>query len=260
MRRIRTIKPDFWSDGKIAKLNSDTALFFISLWNFSDDYGYFNLDSSERSHSTPRWRPQNVQALLKALEKKGLVRCCRLLGVGLVTGWKHQVIKEKRPSKWNDIEITWDDCENDSPTLLKKEPGKERKGEEGKYTPPPPSVSGRAVAENQTLENGIASAMRAWKFALVKFKISKDAQMDQLDIARAVQRFGPKIIVYAFLGATREPPGEKFDPKMHLEVNRCVTKRSKFSNLAGDVIEMFKKNGIALDENDAPMSLEKFRE
>lgn len=39
--RIRTIKPDFWTDEKIGELSMPARLLFIALWNIADDYGNF---------------------------------------------------------------------------------------------------------------------------------------------------------------------------------------------------------------------------
>jgi hypothetical protein len=39
MPRIRTIKPDFWNDEKLAQEPETIMLTFIGTWNFSDDYG-----------------------------------------------------------------------------------------------------------------------------------------------------------------------------------------------------------------------------
>lgn len=39
MARIRTIKPEFWTDEKIISLPYVARLFFIGLWNFCDDHG-----------------------------------------------------------------------------------------------------------------------------------------------------------------------------------------------------------------------------
>ena len=39
MARIRTIKPDFWEDEKLAKLPVYARLLFIGTWNFADDNG-----------------------------------------------------------------------------------------------------------------------------------------------------------------------------------------------------------------------------
>jgi hypothetical protein len=38
--RIRTIKPEFWTDEKIVSLPFEARLFFVGLWNFCDDDGY----------------------------------------------------------------------------------------------------------------------------------------------------------------------------------------------------------------------------
>jgi hypothetical protein len=39
MARIRSIKPEFWTDEKIVKLSPLARLLFIGLWNFADDEG-----------------------------------------------------------------------------------------------------------------------------------------------------------------------------------------------------------------------------
>ena len=51
MPRIRTIKPDFWSDEKIVELTPLARLLFIGLWNFSDDFG-----NSEASRAQVKMR------------------------------------------------------------------------------------------------------------------------------------------------------------------------------------------------------------
>ena len=44
MARNRMIKPEFWEDVKIAKLNIIERLLFIALWNFADDEGFLPYD------------------------------------------------------------------------------------------------------------------------------------------------------------------------------------------------------------------------
>jgi hypothetical protein len=39
MARIRTVKPEFWTDEKMAKLSRDARLVYIGIWNHSDDKG-----------------------------------------------------------------------------------------------------------------------------------------------------------------------------------------------------------------------------
>ena len=42
MGRIRTIKPEFWTDEDMAALDPYTRLLAIGLLNYADDEGYFN--------------------------------------------------------------------------------------------------------------------------------------------------------------------------------------------------------------------------
>lgn len=44
MARIRTIKPKFWDDVKVAKLPRDARLLYIGMWNFADDLGVIIAD------------------------------------------------------------------------------------------------------------------------------------------------------------------------------------------------------------------------
>ncbi len=42
MARIRSIKPEFWTDATIVQLPFEARLLFIGLWNFCDDDGYIS--------------------------------------------------------------------------------------------------------------------------------------------------------------------------------------------------------------------------
>lgn len=44
MARIRTIKPEFWTDPDIVGMPMDARLFFIGCWNHADDYGVLKDD------------------------------------------------------------------------------------------------------------------------------------------------------------------------------------------------------------------------
>jgi hypothetical protein len=39
MPRTRSVKPEFWSDEKLARLSRDSRLTYVGLWSTSDDYG-----------------------------------------------------------------------------------------------------------------------------------------------------------------------------------------------------------------------------
>jgi hypothetical protein len=125
--RIRSVKPAYWSDGAIKRLRDPSALFFISLWNFADDAGFFTLDTLELSLKIPRWKPQAIAKMIKSLSDAGLVRVSTKSGVGQVVHWRHQKIDKPRASEWEGKQIQWDapvDSPNDiepSPTVRRKD-------------------------------------------------------------------------------------------------------------------------------------------
>jgi len=45
MARIRTIKPDFWTDSKTGTLSDKATKVFIGTWNHADDYGVLEFDT-----------------------------------------------------------------------------------------------------------------------------------------------------------------------------------------------------------------------
>jgi 5-methylcytosine-specific restriction endonuclease McrA len=68
MARIRTIKPEFWTDEKVVSIPFEARLLFIGLWNFCDDAGALP-DSPERIRmqvfpSDPEVRVANLLDLL----------------------------------------------------------------------------------------------------------------------------------------------------------------------------------------------------
>ena len=42
MARIRTIKPEFWTDEDLSEVSEAACLLAIGLLNYADDEGYFN--------------------------------------------------------------------------------------------------------------------------------------------------------------------------------------------------------------------------
>lgn len=73
MPRIRSIKPDFWSDGRVKRLTDSQALLFIALWNFVDDEGKIRADYDEIAAKTTRFTPQHISRNLAALWEVGLI-------------------------------------------------------------------------------------------------------------------------------------------------------------------------------------------
>lgn len=73
MARIRTIKPEFWTDDKITECSLSARLLFIGIWNFSDDAG--NLDRSAKQIKARVFPVDNVdcESLIKELITHGLL-------------------------------------------------------------------------------------------------------------------------------------------------------------------------------------------
>lgn len=144
MARIRTIKPEFWKDGRIKRLTPACALFFIGLWNFCDDEGKIRADALELSLSLPLFRSQDIVKYLRTLAEVGLTQVSVDREWIVVTNWEHQKIDKPRVPKTLKSEIKWLEVfrENHSPNTLrtfgdessnirrKDSIGKERKGKD----------------------------------------------------------------------------------------------------------------------------------
>jgi hypothetical protein len=100
--RIRTIKPDFWTDEKIVELSPLARLLFIGLWNFSDDDG-------RMPYSTTRIKLQilpadaaDISALLGEIRGKSLIDVYVVDAkeyLHICQFSKHQKIDKRTPSK-----------------------------------------------------------------------------------------------------------------------------------------------------------------
>jgi hypothetical protein len=128
MARIRTIKPDFWTDEKIVELSFEARLFFIGSWNFADDNG--NLQRSARKLKMQIFPADAIdcEPLIQSLMTHGLFREYEVNGEKFIhiKGFKaHQVIN--RPSKTG---LPVPDS-GSSPTPLTESSLTEGKGEEG---------------------------------------------------------------------------------------------------------------------------------
>jgi len=109
--RIRTIKPEFWSDEKVVELGPWERLLFIALWNFSDDQGYVPC----RPRQIKMWvfpgddhSVRDVGAML-----------CRLTELGLMDLWtspegdllhsrhwtRHQRINRPSKPRWSQSDL-----------------------------------------------------------------------------------------------------------------------------------------------------------
>lgn len=148
MARIRTIKPDFWSDDVITECSLIARLLFIGTWNFADDRG--NLDRSAKQIKARVFPVDNIdcEPLIQELIAHGLLIEYSVSSKTYlhISGFdKHQVIN--RPSNPT--------CPEYTPALASKQHSVsphvaltlEGKGKEGrgvyvadeKSAPPPPT-------------------------------------------------------------------------------------------------------------------------
>jgi len=133
--RIRTIKPEFWTDDAITECSLSARLLFIGVWNFADDAG--NLDRSSKQLKARIFPVDNIdcEPLIQELITHGLLREYSVSGKKYlhIPGFiDHQVIN--RPSK---PVVPGPAEEVNTPTPLTEpsvstHPGREGKGKEGK--------------------------------------------------------------------------------------------------------------------------------
>lgn len=137
MARIRTIKPDFWTDEKIVELSFEARLFFVGSWNFADDNG--NLQRSAKKMKMQIFPADAIdcEPLVQSLIDHGLFIEYSVNSEEFIhiKGFKdHQVVN--RPSKSNIPEPkTGDLFARLTEDSLTEGKGKEGKGRDMSGTP-----------------------------------------------------------------------------------------------------------------------------
>jgi hypothetical protein len=111
LARIRTIKPQFWTDEKIGKLPLGARLLFIGLWNLADDEGIVLWNASYfKGQIFPydtRIRMSDINRWMGDITSLKLVACyvdVQRNTYGFVSTWhKHQVINRPQQTEHKDI-------------------------------------------------------------------------------------------------------------------------------------------------------------
>lgn len=105
MARIRTIKPSFWADDKVASLNWEERLLLVGLISFADDAGRFVATTSAISgyvFPLDEVPTAKLKRMLAAIAKTGIVSIYTVNGrqYGYLPRWrKHQVISKPQRSQ-----------------------------------------------------------------------------------------------------------------------------------------------------------------
>lgn len=120
MARIRTIKPEFWTDEDLSSISAEAALLAIALLNYADDEGYFKAHPGlVRAGCMPlRDTLRRIAEMLTELVEIGYLR----LGTGpdgkryghIVSFLKHQRISHPAKSQISELSIAWDAFTEDS--------------------------------------------------------------------------------------------------------------------------------------------------
>lgn len=153
--RIRTVKPDFWRNEELARLDPETRLLAIGLLNMADDEGYFFANPTLIRADIFPFKEEygSCTGALQELSRLGYIR----LGISedgrrlghVVKFLQHQVISHPTASK---IKPLW--CDSSSaPVVLQYDStlkGREGKGkeEEGTTSPPVPKRKPKAIASD----------------------------------------------------------------------------------------------------------------
>lgn len=108
MARIRSIKPDFWTDEKIVELDFADRLLFIGLWNFCDDHGYFNYRPKRIKMQVFPGDDYDVVKGLRTLFDSSLIALYGTFEgvVGHVRGWdKHQRVSNPTKERFQPSDL-----------------------------------------------------------------------------------------------------------------------------------------------------------
>lgn len=104
MARIRTIKPEFWTDEKVLGIKPMARLLFIGMWNFADDYGrmeYSPVSLKAKIFPCDSMSVDEVRDMISELDGSGLLSVYTVSGKEFIEikGWHNQKIDKRQSSK-----------------------------------------------------------------------------------------------------------------------------------------------------------------
>jgi hypothetical protein len=102
LARIRTIKPEFWTDEKVVAMTPLARLFFIGMLNFVDDDGRAAYSPARLKMQILPADPADSSALLGEIRREGLIVGYEVDGkefFQIVNFHKHQKVDKRTPSK-----------------------------------------------------------------------------------------------------------------------------------------------------------------
>lgn len=151
MARIRTIKPEFWTDEDMSEVSEAACLLAIGLLNYADDEGYFNANPKLIKAAIFPIREQSgsIPVLMQELSSVGYISLFSGHDgkiYGLVNNFsKHQVINKAKKSIIKDLCVLPYHYGSDTVEIP---PGREGKGKEGKGKTPHTGVENFEPVDN----------------------------------------------------------------------------------------------------------------
>lgn len=124
MARIRSIKPEFWTDEDLSALPEATHLLAAALLNYADDEGYFNANPALiRAACSPIREPSvSIPESIRSLQTMGYIRLGTAADgkrIGHICKFaEHQRVSHPTPSKFTTQSTTWDSIDN-APEVLR---------------------------------------------------------------------------------------------------------------------------------------------
>ena len=138
MARIRTIKPETWSDVRFGECSSNARLLFIGSWNFADDHGNLPRNPKQLKAQIFPYDSLDCEPLVQELLRHSLLQEYEVNGVNYLNiknFLKHQKID--KPGKCTIPECKFDEhSPNDSRTFAPEGKGREGNGREWKELTP----------------------------------------------------------------------------------------------------------------------------
>lgn len=106
-------------------------------------------------------------------------------------------------------------------------------------------MKNRGVCETELVNKKVSQCVEIWRDTLKHFGINRDGKLDEIEIARGIQRFNPDDVARALKGCRDEEKTDNFDPAKHLSIRRVLSTKmfDKFVLLGSK--ENGSKNSVA---------------
>ena len=169
MARIRTIKPETWTDEKFVALSPLARLLFVGMWNFADDDGRMQYSPVTLKLQILPADSVEISELLDEIRRESMVLIYEVDGkwyLQIVNFGKHQKVDKRTPSKLPPPPPNTQGAPPnpaESPRTVPTEgKGREGNGKEGKVPPPPPHKPKRKPKTALPENFGISERVQRW--------------------------------------------------------------------------------------------------